>query len=304
MKKKLFTFVLLLLLSNLFAQSPSKLSYQGVVRNSSGILVTNSPIGIRISLKQGSTAGNIVYSEIHTETTNENGLFTLEIGEGNVVDGKFSSIDWARGPFYITTEIDLMGGNNYTISNTSQMMSVPYALYAEKSGVSINSLNCSGISSLPVELSNIQTKLISNLSTNGYTVPNGKLFIIFAGIMKGNSGTSFGGGVTYAGGSGDLTFPSVAYKPTILVNSGKTISATNNLNTFLGYLIDENQIIENKSNDIYTVPEGKTLVILEASFLNLDGISLSYNVNVFNGSQPLVISSGTTIKNYFIGYLK
>ena len=116
----------------LMAQSPEKISYQAVIRNSSGNLVTNLQVGMQISILQGSASGTAVYTETHTQTTNANGLVGFEIGNGTPVGGDFSSIDWANGPYFIKTETDPEGGTNYTISGTSQLLSVPYALYAKE----------------------------------------------------------------------------------------------------------------------------------------------------------------------------
>ena len=112
------------------AQSPEKMSYQAVIRNSSDELVTNQTIGMQISILQGSASGTIVYSETQTPTTNINGLVSLEIGTGTTSDD-FSSIDWTNGPYFIKTETDLNGGTNYTITGTSQLLSVPYAMHAK-----------------------------------------------------------------------------------------------------------------------------------------------------------------------------
>ena len=134
MKQFLNLLIAIALTSSLYAQSPNKMSYQSVVRNGSGLLVSNSPVSIRISLLQGSMNGNIVYMETHSKTSNENGLVSLEIGGGTVVLGVFSTINWAGGPYFLKTETDPAGGANYSVSGTSQLLSVPYALYAEKSG--------------------------------------------------------------------------------------------------------------------------------------------------------------------------
>ena len=74
------------------------------------------------------------YAERHFPTTNANGLVSLEIGTGTVINGNFATIDWANGPYFVKTETDLNGGSNYTITGTSQLMSVPYALYAKTAG--------------------------------------------------------------------------------------------------------------------------------------------------------------------------
>jgi len=108
------------------AQVPQKMSYQAVIRNSNNALITSTTIGMQISILQGSATGNLVYSEIHTPTTNANGLATIEIGGA----AGFDTINWANGPYFIKTETDPTGGTNYTISGSSQLLSVPYSLFS------------------------------------------------------------------------------------------------------------------------------------------------------------------------------
>lgn len=120
-----------------FAQAPQFMSYQAVVRNASNVLVTNAPVGVKVSILQGSAMGDVVFAETHAATTNANGLVTLAIGSGTNVSGSIATIVWTTGPFFIMTETDPAGGDNYTITATSQLLSVPYALYAETSGSSI-----------------------------------------------------------------------------------------------------------------------------------------------------------------------
>lgn len=126
----------LLLVFTLWAQPTGRMSFQAAIRNSGNALVVNQTVGMRISILQDSTNGNPVYVETHNATTNDNGLATLEIGGGNVVSGSFTGINWANGPFFLKTETDPSGGTNYNITGTSQLLSVPYALYAETSGSS------------------------------------------------------------------------------------------------------------------------------------------------------------------------
>jgi len=114
------------------AQMPEKMSYQAVIRNSSDQLVANTNIGMQISILQGSLTGKAVYVEQQTTSANANGLVSIEIGGGTVISGSFTAIDWASGTYYIKTETDPAGGTNYTITGTSQILSVPYALYAKK----------------------------------------------------------------------------------------------------------------------------------------------------------------------------
>jgi hypothetical protein len=130
--KKITTIAAVLLMTvSLCAQSPEKMSYQAVVRNSSNDLVASTAVGMQISILQGSASGTAVYVETHTPTTNANGLVSLEIGTGTVVSGTFNTIDWANDTYFIKTETDPTGGTNYTITGTSQLMSVPYALHSK-----------------------------------------------------------------------------------------------------------------------------------------------------------------------------
>ena len=130
MKKKLLLVGALLMGAYTFAQAPQKMSYQAVVRNGSNALVSNSPVGVKISVLQGSASGTAAYVETQNVTTNANGLATFQIGNGTVVSGTMAGIDWANGPYFIKTETDPTGGTNYTIAGTSELLSVPYALYS------------------------------------------------------------------------------------------------------------------------------------------------------------------------------
>jgi hypothetical protein len=178
------TFVLILfsfffsLASN--AQAPHKMSYQAVVRNASNALVANAPVGIKISILQGSTVGTIVFSENHTVTTNGNGLATLEIGLGTITSGSLT-ISWENGPYFIKTEIDPAGGTAYSIFATSQLSSVPYALHAETANSALNTWGLTGNS---VTASNY-------IGTTNNTDLIFRRASVFAGLL-GNKNTSYG----------------------------------------------------------------------------------------------------------------
>jgi hypothetical protein len=136
MKRIITICAAILMTANVFAQSPNKMSYQAVIRNTSNTLVANSTVGMRISILQTSPSGTAVYVETQIPTTNTNGLVSIEIGGGTIVSGNFATIDWANGPYFLKTETDPSGGSSYSITGTSQLLSVPYALYAESSGSS------------------------------------------------------------------------------------------------------------------------------------------------------------------------
>ena len=133
MRKIIFTTVFSLIALSLLSQAPQKFSFQAVVRNNQNQLIINQQVGVRTSIIQGSTSGTVVYQEFYypNQQTNANGLITLEIGSGFVLSGDFSAINWANGPYYIKTEADPTGGTNYTITGTSQLMSVPYSLHSK-----------------------------------------------------------------------------------------------------------------------------------------------------------------------------
>ncbi len=134
MKKIITICAAILITASVFAQAPNKMSYQAVIRNTSNALVTSSAVGMQISILQGSSTGTPVYVETQTPTTNANGLASIEIGGGTVVSGNFATIDWANGPYFVKTETDPTGGTSYSITSTSQLLSVPYALYAANAG--------------------------------------------------------------------------------------------------------------------------------------------------------------------------
>ncbi len=114
--------------------APHAFKYQAVARDASGNPLTNQNVSFRISILQGSATGAAVYQETQTTTTNQFGLSNLEIGMGNVVSGSFDSIQWGNGTYFVKIEMDASGGTNYALMGTSQMLSVPYSLYAENAG--------------------------------------------------------------------------------------------------------------------------------------------------------------------------
>ena len=137
MSTKMYSTIIgILLTAGVFAQAPQKMSYQAVVRNSNNSLIVSTPIGIKISVIQGSVNGAATYSETQFQNTNLNGLVSLEIGTGTPIIGTFSNINWANGPYFIKSEIDPNGSTNYSVQGTTELISVPYALYSENAQVS------------------------------------------------------------------------------------------------------------------------------------------------------------------------
>ena len=132
--KKIYTLIASTFLSaSLWAQAPQSFSYQAVVRGANNELVVNKQVSVKISILQTSENGTPIYVETHIPTANANGLVSIAIGTGSVLNGTFTTIDWAKGPFFIKTEVDPTGTVNYSLISTSQLLSVPFALYAANS---------------------------------------------------------------------------------------------------------------------------------------------------------------------------
>ena len=134
MKKLLTLLAAFSIVLTLQAESPEKISYQAIIRNTKGELVKNQSIGMKISIYfYNKTMPVTSYAETHTPTTNENGLVSIEIGTGKVVTGVFADLDWAAKAYYLKTEIDPGGRTSYSITSDTQILSVPYALHAKTS---------------------------------------------------------------------------------------------------------------------------------------------------------------------------
>jgi hypothetical protein len=134
MKKVIILLILVLKVSiSAFAQAPQGFPYQAVARDNSGNLIANHNIALRFSILDGSNVGPTVYQETQTVTTNSLGLFNLSIGQGTIVSGTFNAINWASGAKFIKVELDTSGGNTFALMGITQLMSVPYALFAGNS---------------------------------------------------------------------------------------------------------------------------------------------------------------------------
>ncbi len=134
MKKSMLLLVVFFIFTSvaLKAQSPQKINFQSIVRNTNGVIVSNKSVSFKITILSGSTTGTPVYSETHLKTTDAIGLVSLQIGSGTVSSGIFSSLNWGNASHFIKLEADFTGGNTYVTLGTQELMSVPYAMYAAK----------------------------------------------------------------------------------------------------------------------------------------------------------------------------
>ena len=186
----------ILLTTTLWAQSPEKMSYQAVIRNSTDQLVTDQQIGIQISILLGSAGGTTVYVETQTPMTNTNGLISIKIGG----ETGFDAIEWANGPYFIKTETDPTGGTNYTITGTSQLLSVPYALHAKSAETVTGTI----IESDPVFRASIANGITATDTTNWNNKQDqltaGRGIDITNDVISASAhyiGESYGGGVVF-----------------------------------------------------------------------------------------------------------
>ena len=137
MKNYVHILMLTLLSFNINAQTPQGFNYQATVRNSEEALIANANVYFKFNVLQGSLSSVPVFTEIHYIATDDLGQVNLIIGEGTATEGTFSQIDWSLGNFYLGVEINT--GQSYVAMSTTQLLSVPYALYAANSGNAIAS---------------------------------------------------------------------------------------------------------------------------------------------------------------------
>ena len=140
----------------IFSQVPKKMSYQATIRDASNNLISQKNVGMKISIVKDEPNGNPLFIETHLAVSNLNGLISIQIGAGFKIFGDLSSINWGDGSYYIKTEIDPDGGYDFKINGTSELLSVPYALYAEKSKSVFDTTN------IYYKIDNLQKQSIEN----------------------------------------------------------------------------------------------------------------------------------------------
>ena len=130
-----FASILISTSSNLFSQNavPQQINYQAIARNQIGSVFANTAISIRFSVAINQTASPI-YQETHQTQTNQFGLFNVKIGAGAATIGNFANINWGAGNQYLKSEIDIQNTGNFVLLGNEQLLSVPFALYAQNAG--------------------------------------------------------------------------------------------------------------------------------------------------------------------------
>jgi uncharacterized protein (TIGR02145 family) len=137
MKSYALTLLSFLISSFLFAQAPPEaINYSGVARDNAGLPVANSAIGLQLGILETTSSGTIIYQEDHATTTDDYGRFSVALGMGTPSTGVFSILDWGGDSHFLSVGMDVNGGTTYQLMGTTQMLSVPYALYAKSAGES------------------------------------------------------------------------------------------------------------------------------------------------------------------------
>ena len=273
--------LLILILSStnfLISQAPSQFTYQSVVRTNSGSLVSNQEVGFRFTVLKGSKLGSIVFEEEHTVTTNINGLATMIIGKGS---GSYdlSEIDWGIDSYFLKVEVDPQGGFNYVAEDTTQLLSVPFALYSNSSG---SNLEITGQDYLSINNNELTVNKI-DLSDD----VNGILPISNGGT--GSSTAPMVGLITAA----DAAAARNALGLSIVASSGSYNDLTDILTAGTGIAIDGNNAISTTVTDTDTVRSvtagGNTLADSETL-----AFTAGANVTITENAGAVTIASTNT----------
>jgi trimeric autotransporter adhesin len=309
MKKSFILAIVLTFSQVIISQVPEKMSYQAVVRNVSGELVKSGPVGIRISILRGSVTGSAVYIETHTLNTNANGLVSLEIGGGSSSSGTFTGIDWSSGMYFIKNETDPNGGTNYTISGTSQLLAVPFALYAKRAENGFSG-NYNDLTNRPVLFDGNWANINSKPSTlTGYGITDALSIshpansITSTLLSNWNTAFSWGNHVgLYRPISYVPSWNEITSKPTTLAGFGITdgVNTSGNqtidgIKTFTGTISASNRAIINLANPTNGQDAAtKSYVDSNQSPIIFQGVTQS----IIGNNSP-IINNG--YRNVFIG---
>jgi uncharacterized protein (TIGR02145 family) len=128
--RTIYSILLLAFALHIFAQTPQGFNYSAVARDASGKPIANKNIAVQMSILKTSSSGILQYAETHLVNTDAYGLFNLVVGNGSVVTGTLTNIQWGTDKHFLKVSLDLNGGNNFAVMGTTQLMSVPYAMYA------------------------------------------------------------------------------------------------------------------------------------------------------------------------------
>lgn len=277
--KKLLLISALIISGMTSAQAPQGIQYQAVALNGAGNPISNSNVGVRLSVLNDSATGTVLYTETHTRPTNAQGLFNLVVGQGTVVTGNFAGIIWANGSKFLKVEMDAAGGSNYTVLGTTQLLSVPYALHA----ASTSSVAASALAGVGSEsLKGISYIILDNTSVKGF----------------------------YNGTWASTTFPDTVYSDDVLESNGTfLVMKGSTVKTFYKGIWST----QNFSGEVYS----DEVVISGNSFIVIDGNSVKgfsngnwatqafssevYTDEVFTSNGVILVIDNATARAFYNG---
>ena len=281
MKTIKFLFSLLFLLGmmqQLGAQNtPQKFNYQAVARNAAGAVLANQAIGLKISLLDGSAAGTVQYAETHNVTTNAFGLFNIAIGSGTVSSGSMAGVTWSAGNKFIKSEFDPAGGTAYTLAGTSELLSVPYAMYAQASATGGTGTTYTGGAGI-----NITGAGVISATDNSATNELQTISLTGNQLTLSNTGgtVTLPTGTTYTAGTG------ISLAGNAIANTGD-LSATNELQALS---ITGNQLTLSNTGGTVTLPTGTTYTAGTGISLAGNAIANTGDLSATNELQALSIT--------------
>ena len=314
--KKIITILAFLAFIASFSQVPQGISYQAIALNNSGNPLASSSVGIRLSVLDNSLTGTNLYSETQTKTTNPQGLFNLVIGQGTATTGTFSAINWGSNSKFLKVEIDVAGGTNYVLIGTTQLLSVPYALFAEKAdSISQNALNGYGTNSL---------KNSSYIITDGNTVKgfsNGMWTAqIFSNFPTATNIFNSNGNFVVTDGNSVKAFSNGIWTSQAFSNFPTT---TNTFHSNGNFIITDGNSVKAFSNGNWTsqafsnFPTTTNIFISNGNFIITDGNSIKgfsngiwstqafsnfpTTTNIFNSNGNFIITDGNSVKAFSNG---
>ena len=310
-----------------YCGAPQAINYQAVAYSSTGTTLKAKPIALRLSILSGSSAGPVSYQERQTATTDNTGTVSVQIGNGTVLSGTFAGIDWSTGSYFLKTEIDTNAGTNYLAVGNVQFFSVPFALYADKSGQSnlASQDYPDGLNSItPIRMDGNfnyvvpagQTLYIQQIThNNSGACPTYGAVVDGVFLTSGAASTSTSGGSQGSVSTGSAANRSVSVYP-MTIPEGQAITSTTCGTSMVGFTVAKGYswVLFDLSTGNYTVPVGKIFVLKNMvtspaanwnGYYSVNGMTTNFNKTpTFASEGQTITASGLSGSLLMMGYVK